>query len=71
MLVIGCDFHPGFLPPQKVGSSKHESWEHVPNRWMAGPCVPCEIKGTRPWSGHQNLFRQSERALLLASTEKC
>jgi len=36
-----------------------------------GPCVPREIKGTRPWSGRQNLFRQSEMALLFAPPEKC
>src|SRR5260370_37015908 len=38
---------------------------------MVGPCVPREIKGTRPWSGRPNLFRQSEMALLFAPPEKC
>src|ERR1700722_12616843 len=27
---------------------------------MVGPCVPREIKGTRPWSGHQNLSARAK-----------
>jgi len=61
----------GSLPPREAGSSKHESWEHEPKRWREGPCVPREIKGTRPWSGRQNPFCQSEMAQLTALPEKC
>src|ERR1700722_7261886 len=35
-------------------------WDHAPKTCLVAPCVPREIKGTRPWSGHQNLSARAK-----------